>query len=62
MKLEDVWGIGRGLQKRLNAKGCKTAYDFTQLSDDYVRKTFSITEWKLKKDLEGISKILLERL
>ncbi|WP_299113847.1 Y-family DNA polymerase [uncultured Winogradskyella sp.] len=60
IKLEDVWGIGRGLQKRLKAKGCKTAYDFTQLNDEWVRKTFSITEWKLKKDLEGISKIKLE--
>ncbi|MFC0603249.1 Y-family DNA polymerase [Winogradskyella pulchriflava] len=60
MKLEDVWGIGRGLQKRLKAKGCKTAYDFTQLPDDWVRKTFSITAWKLKKDLEGVSKIKLD--
>lgn len=55
-----VWGIGYNLQKRLKAKGCKTAYDFTQLSDDWVRKSFSITEWKLKKDLEGNSKILLD--
>ncbi|WP_296384094.1 Y-family DNA polymerase [Winogradskyella sp.] len=60
IKLKDVWGIGRGLQKRLKAKGCKTAYDFTQLNDDWVRKTFSITEWKLKKDLEGVSKIHLD--
>ncbi len=60
IKLEDVWGIGRGIQKRLKEKGCKTAYDFTQLSDDWVRKTFSITEWKLKKDLEGVPKILLD--
>ncbi|GGI56490.1 Y-family DNA polymerase [Winogradskyella haliclonae] len=60
IKLEDVWGIGRGIQKRLKAKGCKTAYDFTQLNDEWVRKIFSITEWKLKKDLEGISKIKLE--
>ena len=60
IKLEDVWGIGRGLQKRLKAKGCKNAYDFTQLDDDWVRKTFSITEWKLKKDLEGLSKIPLD--
>ncbi|MBV7268784.1 Y-family DNA polymerase [Winogradskyella luteola] len=60
IKLESVWGIGHGLQKRLKAKGCKTAYDFTQLSDEWVRRTFSITEWKLKKDLEGISKIKLD--
>ena len=60
IKIEDVWGIGHRLQKRLKAKGCRTAYDFTQLSDDWVRKTFSITEWKLKKDLEGNAKILLD--
>jgi DNA polymerase V len=60
IKIRDVWGIGRRLGKRLEAKGCRTAYDFTQLSDDWVRKTFSITEWKLKKDLEGNSKIGLD--
>lgn len=62
IKLEDVWGIGRGLQKRLKYKGCEKAFDFTQLSDDWVRKNFSITEWKLKKDLEGISKIALDEV
>ena len=61
-KLEDVWGIGRGIHKRLAVKGCKTAFDFTQLNDDWVRKSFSITEWKLKKDLEGISKIKLDEV
>ena len=55
--LKDVWGIGPALNKRLSARQCKTAYDFVQLSDMWVRKTFSITEWKLKKDLEGITKI-----
>ena len=59
-KIESVWGIGRGLQKRLKIKQCKTAYDFTQLSDEWVRKNFSITEWRLKKDLEGISTLALD--
>ena len=58
--IKNVWGIGRRLQKRLEAKGCKTAFDFTQLTDDWVRTNFSITEWKLKKDLEGIPTIALE--
>ncbi|WP_298497421.1 Y-family DNA polymerase [uncultured Algibacter sp.] len=62
IKIEDVWGIGRALQKQLKAKKCNTAYDFTQLSDTWVRKNFSITEWKLKKDLEGISKIKLDEV
>ena len=59
-KIEDVWGIGNGLKKRLQAKGCKTAHDFTQLDDDWVRKTMSIVAWRLKKDLEGVSKIEME--
>ncbi|ALJ05435.1 SOS mutagenesis and repair protein UmuC [Pseudalgibacter alginicilyticus] len=62
IKIEDVWGIGRRLAKRLKAKGCSTAFDFTQLPDDWVRKNFSITEWKLKKDLQGISEIKLDEV
>ncbi|WP_299049663.1 Y-family DNA polymerase [uncultured Polaribacter sp.] len=59
-QIEKVWGIGKGLQKRLQAKGCVTAYDFTQLSSDWVRKELSIVEWRLQKDLQGVSKIPLE--
>lgn len=58
--LENVWGIGFNLYQKLASKGCKTAFDFTQLPDDWVRKTFSITLWRLKKELEGFSKINLE--
>ncbi|MGJ8659318.1 MAG: Y-family DNA polymerase [Cellulophaga fucicola] len=60
IKLEDVWGIGNRLHKRLAAKNCKTALDFVNLPDDWVRKHFSITEWRLKKDLEGIPTLNLE--
>jgi len=59
IQLKDVWGIGRGLEKRLEAINCKTAYDFVQLSDEWIRKHFSVTECKLKKDLEGIPTIKL---
>jgi DNA polymerase V len=62
IKTEDVWGIGRGIQKRLAIKNCKTAYDFVQLSDTWIRQNFSITQWKLKKDLEGIPTITLDEL
>ena len=60
LKLKDVWGIGYALQKRLKVKQCKTALDFAQLSDDWVKKHFSITEWRLKKDLEGIPTLKLD--
>ncbi len=62
IKIEEVWGVGRGLQKRLKAKGCKKAYDFTCLSDDWVRKNLAITGWKLKKDLEGNSQLKLDEV
>ena len=62
IKLKDVWGIGRRLEKRLAVKKCKTAFDFVQLSDEWVRKNFSITEWKLKKDLEGIPTLKLDEI
>ena len=60
--IEKVWGIGYSLRKRLVEKQCKTAYDFIQLPDLWVRKSFSITQWKLKKDLEGVPKIEMEQI
>ncbi|MDP5107321.1 MAG: Y-family DNA polymerase [Polaribacter sp.] len=61
-KIGNVWGIGRQLKKRLEAKGCVTAYDFTQLPSDWVLKNLSIVIWRLQKDLQGISKIPLEEV
>lgn len=61
-KIGNVWGIGRRLKKRLQAKGIETAYDFSQMPSDWVLKNFSIVEWRLQKDLQGISKIPLEEV
>ncbi len=52
-KIEDVWGIGRQFSKRLQSVGVTNAYQFTQLSDSYVRKYFTVVGLRLKKDLEG---------
>lgn len=49
----DVWGIGRRHAKRLNAGGIKTAYDFVNLPDAWVRKNMSVVGLRLKKELEG---------
>ncbi len=61
-KIGKVWGIGSRLEKRLQAKGCLTAYDFTQLPSNWVLKNFSVVEWRLQKDLQGIPKIPLEEV
>jgi DNA polymerase V len=54
LKIEDVWGIGSRHAYRLKVKGVHTAYDFTQLQDDWVKKNLAIVGLRLKKDLEGI--------
>tara|TARA_B100000809_G_scaffold62501_1_gene59272 strand:- start:461 stop:1720 length:1260 start_codon:yes stop_codon:yes gene_type:complete len=54
IKVNDVWGIGGKHAKRLVDKGVNTAYDFTQLPDEWVRKNMAVVGLRLKKDLEGI--------
>lgn len=60
LKVEDVWGIGRQHSKRLNELGVKTAFDFTQLEDDFVRKHMAVVGLRLKHDLQGIATLDLE--
>lgn len=59
-KIQDVWGIGKQLSKRLEQLQIRTAYDFTQLHDGFVHKNFSVVELRLKKELEGIPHLDLE--
>lgn len=60
LQVEDVWGIGRQHTKRLNAIGVKTAYDFTQLDEVWVKRHLTIVGLRLKYDLQGIPTIELE--
>lgn len=60
LPIKDIWGIGFGNAKRLQNKGVQTAYEFIQLSDDWVKRNMSIVGLRLKKDLEGEPTILLE--
>ena len=62
LPIADVWGIGRKHAHRLVLNEVKTAYDFTQLSDDWVRKQMSIVGLRLKKDLEGTAAIPMEMI
>ena len=38
--IDEVWGIGRRYASRMTAMGIKTAYDFANHSDSWVRSTF----------------------
>jgi len=60
LKIGDVWGIGRRQAKRFQAAGILTAFDFTQLSDGWVKKNMSVTGLRLKRDLSGLPTLDLE--
>lgn len=59
-KIEDVWGIGRRHAKRLQSINIHTAYQFTLLTDDFVRKEMAVVGLRLKHELEGKPTLDLE--
>jgi len=61
LKIGDVWGIGRRYAKRLQGQKIQTAYDFINLPDSYVRAIMSVVGLRLKKDLEGMETLNLEK-
>ena len=58
--VKDIWGIGRQHAKRLEGQGIKTAFDFSNLPDSWIRKHMSVLELRLKKDLLGLPYIQLD--
>jgi len=62
LQIEDVWGIGRQHATRLKSYGVKTAFDFTQLNDSWIKKNMSVVELRLKQDLSGIPMFDLEKI
>lgn len=58
----DVWGIGRKHAKRLQEAGVNTAYDFTQFPDDWIKNKMAIVGLRMKRELEGISVLDLEKV
>jgi DNA polymerase V len=59
-KIEDVWGVGRRISMKLKTIGVFTAFSFTELPDEYVRKEFSIVGLRLKHELEGKPRLGLD--
>lgn len=57
--ISDVWGVGSRLSKQLMEMGVQKAYNYTLLSDELVRKRFSVVGLRLKHDLEGEPSVLL---
>lgn len=60
--IQDIWGIGRRLAKRLFSMGIFTAYDFIQRPKEWIRTKFGINGEKTWRELKGESCIELSHL
>ena len=58
----DVWGIGRQASKKLQYYGVRTAWDFTQKTQSWVRNILTITGERTWRELRGESCIETEEL
>ena len=54
-KIGDVWGIGRRQTRKLAQQGVITAYDFTLLSQAWVRKNMTVVGERTWKELRGVA-------
>ena len=60
--VDDVWGVGRRLSKRLNALGIATALDLANASPRAIRDQFSVVLERTIRELNGESCIELEEI
>ncbi|MCR5574581.1 MAG: Y-family DNA polymerase [Bacteroidaceae bacterium] len=58
----DVWGIGWHFKDKLDYYSIKTAWDFTQQSEAWVRKLMHVPGVRTWKELQGIDCIDIEEL
>ncbi|MEZ0006202.1 DNA polymerase V [Flavobacterium sp. 28YEA47A] len=60
-KIEDVWGIGYRMKKKMKAKNILTAYDFTEpYHESWIKKEMGVTGLRLRKELLGESILGIE--
>lgn len=60
--VDDIWGVGRRLSKRLNALGITTALDLANASPRAIRDQFSVVLERTVRELNGESCIELEEI
>ncbi|MDT8850754.1 DNA polymerase V subunit UmuC, partial [Pantoea dispersa] len=51
--VEDVWGVGRRISKKLNAMGIMTAKDLSEQSTYTIRKHFNVVLERTVRELRG---------
>ena len=60
--IKDVWGIGRQISRKLDYMGIRTAAQFADKKESWVRSHFNITTVRTWKELNGESCIRIEEL
>lgn len=58
--VEDVWGIGRRYHRMLQGAGVLTAWDFTQLTEVWVRAKMGVVGLRTWNELQGVACIDFE--
>lgn len=60
--IEDVWGIGRQIARKLDYMGIRTAAQLAEQKESWVRCHFNITTMRTWKELNGENCISIEEL
>lgn len=58
--VEDVWGVGRRISKKLNAMGIETALQLSECSTTLIRKHFNVVLERTVRELRGEQCLELE--
>ena len=62
LKVEDIWGIGKQWSSLLQARGIRTALDFSRASSTWIRQHLHITGARIQEELNGHSCLPLEQV
>lgn len=58
--VEEIWGVGRRISKKLNAMGILTALQLSHANPTFIRKNFNVVLERTVRELNGESCISLE--
>ena len=62
LPVADVWGVGRHMAQKLEYYGVRSAWDFTQRSESWVRRVMTVTGVRTWRELKGESCIDINEL
>jgi DNA polymerase V len=61
-EIGEVWGIGPQYARKLRSMGVDTAYQFTLLQEEWVRKNMTVVGQRMFNELRGIPSIRFEEV